>query len=110
MEAIVADVAQEEYCMSQVSRRRFVGSAAAGVAMAAGVSAASAGAAPQSAATHRVAAQDGPTEIVFYHIWGTPPGGEASDTKHPSEQLIDAFNAQSTDVKVVSQTPSGDYF
>jgi multiple sugar transport system substrate-binding protein len=98
--------------VTQLTRRRFVGSAAGAAAGAAAIGGASlASAAPRgSAATHVAPAQDGPVEVTFYHIWGTPPGGEASDTKHPSELLIDAFNEQSTDVKVVSQTPSGNYF
>ena len=91
----------EELGVSTLTRRRFVGSAAAAGALAV---------AGTSAATHAVAAQDGPLEITFYHIWGTPPGGEAKETKHPADLVIDAFNAQSTDVKVISQTPSGNYF
>ncbi len=84
--------------MNPVTRREFVGgAAAAGLAIGIGGSAAS-------------AAQDEPVEIVFSHIWGTPPGEEADEKKHPAEQLIDAFNEQSTDVQVVSQTPSGNYY
>lgn len=96
--------------MTPLTRRKFVGSAAvAGAAIGAGASELAAepfsGHAPVLAV-----AQDGRVEIVFYHIWGTPPGEEAEENKHPAEQVIDAFNAQSTDVMVTSQTPGGNYF
>ncbi len=57
-----------------------------------------------------VRSQDKPTEIVFSHIWGTPPGEQATEKKHPVELLIDAFNAKGTGVKVISRTESVDYF
>jgi len=93
-----------------LTRRTFSGSAiAAGVAAVAGVKVA--GASPAAGTTAaRGAAQDEPVEIVFSHIWGTPPGEQAAENKHPVEQVIDAFNAQSTNVKVVSRTDSGNYF
>jgi multiple sugar transport system substrate-binding protein len=50
------------------------------------------------------------TEIIFSHIWGTPPGEEAAAKKHPVELLIDAYNAKGTGVTVVSRTDSTDYF
>jgi multiple sugar transport system substrate-binding protein len=96
--------------MTSISRRKLVGTgavaaaAATGVGKMAGVSA-SGSSNPQPA----VMAQGEPVEITFYHIWGTPPGGEAAATKHPSEQLIEAFNAQSTTTKVTGQTP-GNYY
>lgn len=84
--------------MTQISRRTLVGgAAAAAAAMGTGVQ-------------FRAMAQDEPVEVVFSHIWGTPPGEQAAENKHPAEQVIDAFNEQSTDVKVVSQTPSGNYY
>jgi multiple sugar transport system substrate-binding protein len=87
--------------MRSINRRKLVGSAAVtGAAIGAGL----------PALGRAAAAQDEPTEIVFSHIWGTPPGEAAKDQKHPAEQLIDAFNAQSTDVKVVSRTDSGNYY
>ena len=54
--------------------------------------------------------QGEPIEITFAHIWGTPPGEEAAATKHPVEQLIEAFNARNTGVTVVGRTDSTDYF
>jgi multiple sugar transport system substrate-binding protein len=86
--------------MAKVNRRTLVaGAAAAGIATTA--------LGPKAPAV--LARQDGPVEISFYHIWGTPPGGEAKATKHPVDQVIDAFNAQSTTTKVSSLTP-GNYF
>ncbi|HEU0165972.1 MAG TPA: extracellular solute-binding protein, partial [Thermomicrobiales bacterium] len=38
-----------------------------------------------------------------------PPGAAAPKTTHPSVQLIDAFNASQTAVKVISRTDSSDY-
>jgi len=88
--------------MSGITRRTLIGRAgAAGAALAGGASLA--GLSPAV-----MAAQD-VTEITFYNIWGTPPGGETSDTKHPVDQVIDAFNEQSTDIKVTGETP-GNYF
>jgi multiple sugar transport system substrate-binding protein len=57
-----------------------------------------------------IRSQGSATEITFSHIWGTPPGEQAAETKHPMEQVIDAFNAKNTGVKVLGQTPSGDYY
>ncbi|MCC6867898.1 MAG: extracellular solute-binding protein [Burkholderiales bacterium] len=51
-----------------------------------------------------------PVEIVFMHVWGTPPGQQAAATAHPVQLLIDAFNAKNTGVTVRGETPSGDYF
>lgn len=94
--------------MTEVSRRRFVGQAAAIAGAGALASAASAGAAPANgAASNRTAAQD-KTEIIYYHIWGTPPGGTPAESPSPMTQVIDAFNAQSDTVVVSSQTP-GNY-
>jgi multiple sugar transport system substrate-binding protein len=67
-----------------------------------------ANAAPGSSpATHGATAQD-KTEIIFYHIWGTPPGGTPAETPSPMTQIIDAFNEQSETVVISSQTP-GNY-
>jgi multiple sugar transport system substrate-binding protein len=72
-------------------------------------SAALAGAAALArAGTNRTRAQAA-VEIEFMHIWGTPPGQPAAETKHPAELLIDAFNAKNTGVTVKSRVESGDY-
>ena len=55
-------------------------------------------------------AADKPVEIVFMHVWGTPPGEKAAAIQHPVMLLIDAFNAKNTGVTVRGDTPSGDYF
>jgi multiple sugar transport system substrate-binding protein len=55
-------------------------------------------------------AADKPVEIVFMHVWGTPPGEKAAAIKHPATLLIEAFNAKNTGVTVRGETPSGDYF
>ncbi|MEJ7838790.1 MAG: extracellular solute-binding protein [Thermomicrobiales bacterium] len=85
--------------MTKLNRRTLVAGAAA-----AGVAASTIGSMPNASAR-----QDGPVEISFYHIWGTPPGGEAAATMHPADQVIEAFNAQSTTTRVTSQTP-GNYY
>ncbi len=87
--------------MKAISRRKLVGTGAVAAIAAVGVS--------PAVAVPAAAAQDGPVEITFYHIWGTPPGGEAAATEHPADQVIDAFNAQSTTTKVTAQTP-GNYY
>jgi len=51
-----------------------------------------------------------PVEILFMHVWGTPPGQTATSTLHPAAQLIEAFNARNTGVIVRGETPSTDYF
>ncbi|MEO8975999.1 MAG: extracellular solute-binding protein [Casimicrobiaceae bacterium] len=51
-----------------------------------------------------------PVEILFLHVWGTPPGQAAAATAHPAALLIEAFNAKNTGVIVRGETPSGDYF
>ncbi|MDQ3656409.1 MAG: extracellular solute-binding protein [Chloroflexota bacterium] len=94
--------------MTDVTRRRFVGQAAAvaGGAAIAGTTVVKAAPAPGKA-TSRAVAQD-KTEVIYYHIWGTPPGGTPAETPSPMTQVIDAFNAQSAGVVVTSQTP-GNY-
>jgi multiple sugar transport system substrate-binding protein len=72
-------------------------------------SAAFAGAAALARAGKRTVRAQAGTEIEFMHIWGTPPGQPAAATKHPAEQLIEAFNAKNTGVTVVSRVESGDY-
>lgn len=97
--------------MKAQSRRTFVGRTAAGAtAIAASATLATkVGAASVSlGAPALVRQQDKPIEITFYHIWGTPPGEEAKATKHPADQVVDAFNASQTAIKVTAQTP-GDY-
>jgi multiple sugar transport system substrate-binding protein len=85
--------------MTRINRRTLVAGAAA-----TGLAATTFGRAPAV-----LAAQDSPVEIMFYHIWGTPPGGEAPANKHPADLVVEAFNAQSTTVKVTAQTP-GNYY
>lgn len=96
--------------MTEVTRRRFVGgAAAAGAAIAGGASIATA--APSRHAAPAVnLAQDAPEEVVFSNIWGTPPGGDEPESEHPVEQVIDAFNAQSTGVQVIGRSDSGSYY
>lgn len=91
-----------------VNRRRVLGGAAGGALALAGL--ARAGAAPKGGFPAVIRGQNKPVEIVFSHIWGTPPGEQAKATKHPAEQVIDAFNAKNTGVKVISRTDSGDYY
>ena len=87
-----------------VSRRTFLrgASAAAGSAALAGLAG--------LPLARKATAADKPVEIVFMHIWGTPPGEKAADIKHPSTLLIEAFNARNTGVTVRGETPSGDYY
>lgn len=95
--------------MSRMTRRRFVaGAGAAGAAVAAGASA-NASRSTRYEMPAVISAQNAPVEIVFAHIWGTPPGEDPGD-KHPAERVIDAFNEQSSDVKVVGRTDSTDYY
>lgn len=51
-----------------------------------------------------IRAQNAPVEIDFYHIWGTPPGGEQPEEAHPSVRVIDLFNETQSDIKVNSVT------
>lgn len=85
-----------------ITRRQFVGRSAAAGMTAAGIFSAG------GRFGRRAAAQD-KTEITVYHIWGTPPGGTPAANPHPMTQVIDAFNAQSATVSVVSSTP-GNYY
>ena len=97
--------------MTSISRRKLVGTsaaAAAGIAAAAALASKAEAASTSLAAPLLIRQQDKPVEITFYHIWGTPPGEEAKATKHPADQVVDAFNASQTAVKVNAQTP-GDY-
>jgi multiple sugar transport system substrate-binding protein len=81
---------------------------AAVVAGGAALAGSAAKAAPGAGAGTRATAQDDKTEIVIYHIWGTPPGGTPAENPHPMTQVIDAFNAQSTTTTLTSLTP-GNY-
>jgi len=94
--------------MTEVSRRRFVGQAAAIAGAATVAGATVAGAAPGSRAGRGTATSQDKTEISVYHIWGTPPGGTPAENPHPMTQVIDAFNAQSETVTVAPFTP-GNY-
>lgn len=94
--------------MSNISRRRLIGtSAAAGAAALATTGIA--GASPASRTTSRRLAAQGKTEITIYHIWGTPPGGTPAEVASPMTQVIEAFNEQSDTVSVSSFTP-GNYY
>lgn len=95
-----------ESSMSHVTRRKFIGQVAAGSAALAVPKVAGASSAPRSA-THRLAQEK--TEVVVYHIWGTPPGGTPAENLHPMMQVIEAFNAQSDSATVTSLTP-GNYY
>lgn len=95
--------------MAQVTRRRFVGSAAA-AGLATAITGRSVGAASSRWSSPAVIrAQNAPVEIVFANIWGTPPGGDEPEKQHPVMNVIDAFNEQSDDVKVIGRTDSGVY-
>lgn len=65
---------------------------------------------PTEGARMGIREQDDRTEIDFYHIWGTPAGTESSGPRHPVEQIVDAFNEQSTSVRVTSRTDGGTYY
>jgi multiple sugar transport system substrate-binding protein len=94
--------------MSTITRRRLAGQAAALAGGAALGSQAVASAAPGvSTPAKRTTAQE-KTEVIIYHIWGTPPGGTPAEKPHPMTQVIDAFNAQSDTVTISSFTP-GNY-
>lgn len=47
-------------------------------------------------------------EIAFSHIWATPPGATAAQL-HPVEQVVNAYNAKNTGVKVASRVDSTVY-
>lgn len=94
----------------KTTRRQFTGSAAAIAAAIASTMPAAQAAAESFSAPAVISRQDGPVEVVFSNIWGTPPGGDQPENEHPVEQLIDAFNEQSTDVKVTGRTDSGSYY
>ncbi len=95
--------------MTRMNRRRFTSSAVAAGAAAAVGGAASASSPKRSAAPAVIRAQNAPVEIVFSNIWGTPPGGDAPENKHPVDLVIEAFNEQSTDVKVTGRVDGGYY-
>ena len=95
--------------MTKISRRMLVGgSAVAAGALAAKSPLASAAPVFLRGNVNRANQADGRNEIVFYHIWGTPPGGTLAETPSPMSQLIAAFNEQSTTTFVNDQTP-GNY-
>ncbi len=93
--------------MSHISRRKFIGTAAAGSAALA--LSQGANAAPAVLKHSRRSSSQEKTEISIYHIWGTPPGGEPAATPAPMMQVIDAFNAQSDTVTLNTFTP-GNYY
>ena len=95
--------------MAKISRRMLAGgSAVAAGALAAKSPLASAAPVFLRGNVNRANQADGRNEIVFYHIWGTPPGGTLAETPSPMSQLIAAFNEQSTTTFVNDQTP-GNY-
>lgn len=88
--------------MSRVSRRSFAKSAAAVAAL---------GAASSSFyAPAVIRAQNAPLEIVFHHIWGTPPG-TTEEHRDPIMDVIDLFNTKEaeTGIRVISRTDSTSY-
>jgi multiple sugar transport system substrate-binding protein len=95
--------------MQKISRRTLVGSGAA-AAGALAVNRSFAGAAPVylRGNVNRATQADGRQEVLFYHIFGTPPGGTPAETPSPMTQLITAFNEQSTTTFIKDQTP-GNY-
>jgi multiple sugar transport system substrate-binding protein len=97
----------------ELSRRRFAAGTAslAGAALVAGTTAGRVGAASSRFENPAlIRAQNAPVEIVFHHIWGTPPGEQEPEKKHPSVQLIEAFNASQPEIKLTSRTDTGDYY
>ncbi|MEJ7901553.1 MAG: extracellular solute-binding protein [Thermomicrobiales bacterium] len=86
--------------------RRTLGKFAVGAAI--GATTAGAASSVYAAPTY-LRLQSNPVEIIFSHIWGVQPGDEAPETKHPVDQVIDAFNALGSSVRVVSRTDSGNY-
>ena len=87
--------------MTRISRRSFAKSAAATAL----------GAASSSFIFPAVIkAQNAPVEIVFHHIWGTPPG-TVEEHRDPIMDVIDLFNTKEaeTGIRVVSRTDSGSY-
>ncbi|MGN6030619.1 MAG: extracellular solute-binding protein [Thermomicrobiales bacterium] len=97
----------------ELTRRRFATTAAAlaGATVVAGSSARLAGAASSRIGNPAVIrAQNAPVEVVFHHIWGTPPGEQAPEKQNAAMQLIEAFNASQSDVKLISRTDTGDYY
>jgi multiple sugar transport system substrate-binding protein len=95
--------------MTTLSRRKLVGGGAA-AAGAMAVNRVTAGAAPVflRGNVDRATQADGRQEVLFYHIWGTPPGGTPAAAPAPMSQLIAAFNEQSTTTFINDQTP-GNY-
>src|SRR5699024_920174 len=98
-----------EHVMSSISRRSLIGRSAA---IAGGLTlgrSALAGAAPSSRYSPAVIRAQEKTELIIYHIWGTPPGGEPAEEPSPMTQVIDAFNEQSSTVVASPLTPGGYY-
>jgi multiple sugar transport system substrate-binding protein len=95
--------------MSTITRRKLVGQAAALAGATTVANAAITSAAPGTSATSNRAPAQEKTEIILYHIWGTPPGGTPAATPAPMTQVIEAFNKQSTTAVIKDQTP-GNYY
>lgn len=93
--------------MTSISRRSLVAGAAAGAgAVALGQAATKAAPVSRGVSAGR-RAQGEKTEVVMYHIWGTPPGGTPASSPSPMTQVITAFNEQSATTKIADQTPGG---
>lgn len=95
--------------MNTFTRRKLVGGGAA-AAGALAINRSFADAAPVFLRGNidRATQADGRTEVLFYHIWGTPPGGTPAETPSPMSQLVQAFNEQSETTFLNDQTP-GNY-
>lgn len=94
---------------NRLSRRSIIKGAAGASAAAIALKSSGAFAAGGSAPAVLKFSRQSNTEIIFSHIWGTPPGETAATKKHPVDLLIDAYNAKGTGVTVVSRTDSTDY-
>lgn len=85
-----------------LNRRRFLKTTAAAAALGA----------PSASlfAPAVIRAQNAPIEIVFHHIWGTPPG-TTSEHRDPIMDVIDLYNTREaeTGIRVVSRTDSTSY-
>lgn len=99
----------------RTTRRTLLGGALAvtGGAMAAAcgptsVPGAGSATAPAASTAAGTAAVKPAPEITFAHIWASPPNA-AGDQKHPASQLVDAFNATNSGVKVTEEIDANYY-
>ncbi|MCC7372758.1 MAG: extracellular solute-binding protein [Chloroflexi bacterium] len=70
--------------------------------------AAAASPAPSPAAQQAPVFTGRTVQIDFSHIWATPPGATSAQV-HPAEQVVNAYNARNTGVKVNSRVDSTVY-